>query len=194
MLQMLEQRDHPSGQQAVGAADIGFAGLLGERLGSGLGPAHALAGQLGNVVDKDDPLRDNHLDQVRICRRNVLVVVFGKERARVGRRIHAADQALDVDRIQPAADWDAVARLLLDALHAGLEVDAMRARAWRWQRMLDDGVCATVAEIAEAEGIYCSYVSRVLRLTLLAPHVVERVIEGHNSPPLAGLLTPALSA
>jgi hypothetical protein len=27
------------------------------------------------------------------------------------------------------------------------------ARAWRWQRMLDDGVYTSVTEIAEAEGI-----------------------------------------
>ena len=35
------------------------------------------------------------------------------------------------------------------------------ARAWRWQRMLDDGVYASVSDIAEAERINRSYVSRV---------------------------------
>jgi hypothetical protein len=43
------------------------------------------------------------------------------------------------------------------------------AWAWRWYRMLDDGVYASVSDIAEAERINRSYVSRVLRLTLLAP-------------------------
>jgi hypothetical protein len=37
------------------------------------------------------------------------------------------------------------------------------ARAWRWRRMLDDGVYASVSDIGEAEGIGKSYVSRILR-------------------------------
>jgi hypothetical protein len=43
------------------------------------------------------------------------------------------------------------------------------ARAHRWQRMLEEGRLATLAELAEAERISRSYVCRVLRLTLLAP-------------------------
>ena len=49
------------------------------------------------------------------------------------------------------------------------------ARAWRWQRMLDEGAYATVSEIGEAENISKSYVSRILRLALLAPDVVEAI-------------------
>jgi hypothetical protein len=37
------------------------------------------------------------------------------------------------------------------------------ARAWRWQKLLDDDVYTSVAEIAEAEDIGKSYVSRILR-------------------------------
>jgi hypothetical protein len=47
------------------------------------------------------------------------------------------------------------------------------ARAWRWQRMLDDGVCASGSEIGDVENISKSYVSRILRLALLAPDIVE---------------------
>ena len=43
------------------------------------------------------------------------------------------------------------------------------ARAHRWQRMLASGAYATLADLADAERISRSYVSRVLRLTLLAP-------------------------
>jgi hypothetical protein len=63
-------------------------------------------------------------------------------------------------------------------------------RAWRWQRLLDDGVYASVSEIADAEGINRSYVSRVLRLTLLAPDIVERVVDGRNPPRPGELLRP----
>jgi hypothetical protein len=52
------------------------------------------------------------------------------------------------------------------------------ARAWRWQRMLDDGVYASVSDIGETENISTSYVSRILRLALLAPDIVELTLEG----------------
>jgi hypothetical protein len=52
------------------------------------------------------------------------------------------------------------------------------ARAWRWQRMLDDGVYTTVSEIGDTENISKSYVSRILRLALLAPDVVEDILAG----------------
>ncbi len=50
------------------------------------------------------------------------------------------------------------------------------ARAFRWRKQLEAGVYATVAEIAAAEGINDSYASRVLRLTLLAPDIVEGIL------------------
>ena len=52
------------------------------------------------------------------------------------------------------------------------------ARAWRWQRMLDDGIYASVSEIGDAENISKSYVSRILRLALLAPDIVEAILVG----------------
>jgi hypothetical protein len=52
------------------------------------------------------------------------------------------------------------------------------ARAWRWQRMLDDGVYASVSEIGDAENISKSYVSRILRLALLAPDLVDAILGG----------------
>jgi hypothetical protein len=39
------------------------------------------------------------------------------------------------------------------------------ARAFRWRRMLETGRYSTIDEIATAEDIKDSYVSRVLRLT-----------------------------
>jgi hypothetical protein len=54
------------------------------------------------------------------------------------------------------------------------------ARAFRWRKMLETGVVATVAEIAERERINASYVSRVLRLTLLAPKIVEGMLDGRS--------------
>ena len=52
------------------------------------------------------------------------------------------------------------------------------ARAWRWQRMLDDSVYASVSDIGDAEKISKSYVSRILRLALLSPDIVETILAG----------------
>jgi hypothetical protein len=54
------------------------------------------------------------------------------------------------------------------------------ARAFRWKRMLESGDLATIAELAEREGIAPSYMTRVLRLTLLAPDIVEAILEGRQ--------------
>jgi hypothetical protein len=52
------------------------------------------------------------------------------------------------------------------------------ARAWRWQKLLDEGGYGSVVEIAEAERISKSYVSRILRLALLAPDIVDAILAG----------------
>jgi len=54
------------------------------------------------------------------------------------------------------------------------------ARAWRWQRMLDEGLYTSVSEIGDAENISKSYVSRILRLALLAPDIVEAILAGRT--------------
>ena len=54
------------------------------------------------------------------------------------------------------------------------------ARAFRWQRMLESGRFGTLAELAAAEKINASYVSRMLRLTLLAPDIVESIMDGRQ--------------
>ena len=54
------------------------------------------------------------------------------------------------------------------------------ARAFRWRRMLESGQFATIKDLAAAERINSSYVSRVLRLTLLAPDIVEAILDGRQ--------------
>jgi hypothetical protein len=50
--------------------------------------------------------------------------------------------------------------------------------------MLDEGVCNSVSEIGDAENISKSYVSRILRLALMAPDLVEAILEGRTSQAL----------
>jgi hypothetical protein len=54
------------------------------------------------------------------------------------------------------------------------------ARAFRWRDLLEKGTHATIAEIAAAEKINASYVGRVLRLTLLAPDIIEAILDGRQ--------------
>ncbi len=54
------------------------------------------------------------------------------------------------------------------------------ARAFRWQKLLEDGTYATIEEIADAEKINPSYISRILRLTLLSPVIVEMILDGRQ--------------
>ena len=58
--------------------------------------------------------------------------------------------------------------------------------------MLESGEFATIAELAEREGIAPSYMTRVLRLTLLAPDIVEAILDGKQGPEvtLARVLEP----
>lgn len=54
------------------------------------------------------------------------------------------------------------------------------ARAFRWKRMLEAGEFTTIAELAQREGIIPSNIPLVLRLTLLAPEIVETIPAGRQ--------------
>jgi hypothetical protein len=91
------------------------------------------------------------------------------------KRIVAPDGSEIVPMTKPQPD-----RTLVKAL----------ARAHRWQRVLESGEYGTFAELSAAERISPSYICRVLRLTLLAPDIVERVMDGCPAPQLAELMQP----
>jgi hypothetical protein len=55
------------------------------------------------------------------------------------------------------------------------------ARAYRWKQKLEDGTYATVDELAKAERINESYVTRILRLNLLAPDIIEAALDGSTT-------------
>lgn len=59
------------------------------------------------------------------------------------------------------------------------------ARAYRWRKMLEDGEIGTIAELAAQEKISPSYLTRVMRLTLLAPDIIEAILDGN--PPSVGM-------
>jgi hypothetical protein len=52
------------------------------------------------------------------------------------------------------------------------------ARAHAWLDALEDGRYANVAALAEAVGADPSFVRRMLNLTLMAPAMIERVLDG----------------
>ena len=66
------------------------------------------------------------------------------------------------------------------------------ARAFRWQAMLENGTYGCIKDIARAERINGSFVSRVIRLALLAPDIVEAILAGRQPAALTlkGLMAP----
>ncbi|MHB1462522.1 MAG: hypothetical protein ACYC1M_14640 [Armatimonadota bacterium] len=54
------------------------------------------------------------------------------------------------------------------------------ARAHRWKKLVDNGKFATITELAEAIGMDKSFVAKLLRLTLLAPDIVEMLLAGEE--------------
>jgi hypothetical protein len=65
------------------------------------------------------------------------------------------------------------------------------ARAHRWRRMLEAGERGNVRELAKAEKVNETYISRALRLTLLAPEMVEAILDGRQPE---GMTLPGLMA
>lgn len=61
------------------------------------------------------------------------------------------------------------------------------ARAFYWQRLIDTGAMRCPTDIAQAEGLQLALVNEMLRLTLLAPDIVERALAGRQPQ----RLTPA---
>ena len=54
------------------------------------------------------------------------------------------------------------------------------ARAHRWQKLLDDGRYASISELAAAEKIERGFLGKMLRLTQLAPELVEGLMAGQH--------------
>jgi hypothetical protein len=54
------------------------------------------------------------------------------------------------------------------------------ARAHRWKCMLDEGHYGSVSELAAAEKLDRGYLGRILMLTLLAPDIVEAIMDGRQ--------------
>ena len=53
-------------------------------------------------------------------------------------------------------------------------------RAHRWRQMLESSDYASSAELAKAEKVNDSYMSRILRLTLIAPDIIEAILSGRQ--------------
>ena len=57
-------------------------------------------------------------------------------------------------------------------------------RAHRWRHMLESGEYTSSAELAKAEKVNDSYLSRILRLTLIAPDIIEAILAGRQASTL----------
>ncbi len=54
------------------------------------------------------------------------------------------------------------------------------ARAFHWQRLIDEGVVKSGSDIARQEGLHQTTVNELLRLALLSPAVVRSILDGRQ--------------
>src|SRR5690606_8715660 len=125
VLEMREPRDHLAAVQAIGAADIGLAGLLRERLGLPLAPLEAEPPGDGDRVDEDCvvAVERSRIAEALAHRREVGRAV---DLAVPQRRIGAADEDREGAAFGPCARPDAVAGPSLDGEVARLQIDEQR--------------------------------------------------------------------
>jgi hypothetical protein len=99
-------------------------------------------------------------------------------RRRGGRKTVTTQDGLEVVRVARAQTNNSLIKAIV--------------RAFRWRRLIETDVHANIQEIAAAEHVNDSYVGRVLRLTLLAPDIVEAILDGLSAPEvtLDALLRP----
>jgi hypothetical protein len=104
---------------------------------------------------------------------SVTVVVPLQLRRRGGRKAIVGPDGVPVQRAAntPATAVTAGDPALVKAL----------ARAFRWRRLLEEGRFGSLGDLAAAEKVDRSHLARLLRLTLLAPDVVEMILEGRHS-------------
>lgn len=74
-------------------------------------------------------------------------------------------------RIQPPADF-------VPDTDGGTDPHVLRnfAQAWSWRRKLESGEVDTIEDIARLAGVTHRMVGRMLKLTYLAPAVLERLL------------------
>ena len=72
-----------------------------------------------------------------------------------------------------AAPWSPAARVDSALVKAVV-------RAHRWRQLIESGKYGSSAELAKAEKVNDSYLSRILRLTLIAPDIIEAILAGRQ--------------
>jgi hypothetical protein len=138
--------------------------------GAAVAAAAGRAGQLGAGLGCPGP-RGREGGGVSEATQTFTVLIPLRVKPRGGRKAMVTPGVLALDRRQDITLIKAV------------------ARAFRWRRLLESGRFGTINELAAAEKINSSYVSRVLRLTLLAPDIVEAILDGRQPE---GMTLPAL--
>jgi len=56
-------------------------------------------------------------------------------------------------------------------------VNALK-RAYRWQKLIEDGRCKNIEELAVKEKVTSSFASRIVRLNSLAPDIKRAILDG----------------
>ncbi|WP_086930721.1 LacI family transcriptional regulator [Agarilytica rhodophyticola] len=90
-----------------------------------------------------------------------------KPKVRSGRKIITLPGSKDSD----CRPWDSQPTPLQLAL----------ARAYEWEQKLNSGTYGSIKELANKEGVDNSYVSRILNLNVLAPDIIQAILDENIS-------------
>ena len=68
------------------------------------------------------------------------------------------------------------------AATGGFDVPMIKTlgKAFYWKRLIDEGVYPTTADLARALKVETGWAAEVLRMTMLAPDIVEAIFEGRQ--------------
>jgi hypothetical protein len=93
----------------------------------------------------------------------------------------AAQEELDLGSLQDAAGLAGPGSVGLTSHAVDDKLRQTLVRAFRWKQKLENGAYTTISDLAAAERLDTSFVSRTLRLTLLSPDLVEAILDGRQS-------------
>ena len=105
----------------------------------------------------------------------ITVHVSLKVAARGGRKLFIVDKGTEAVVAEPPLENPVVRSL---------------ATAFRWRAMLERDQYSSIPELARAQRVKATYVYRMLRLTLLAPSLVDRILNGEMRCSVSTLLMP----
>ncbi len=112
--------------------------------------------------------------------RNVIIDVEGKSRQVMTDNQRVTVIPIKVRRKQNRKLLTPPSGTGANVMSGGIDIPMIKTlgKAFYWQRLLDEGEYATASDLARVFNLEAGWVSEVIRMTNLAPEIVEAILEG----------------